>query len=607
MASNVVRATLLADAQRFKAGFKDAEQAAGGFEQRIDRTAGLVKAVLAGAAVAAVKQFVDDSVAAFSNLNESLNALEVQYGSHADGIKQLGQAAAGSIGESNAKFNQFAVSISSFASQIAGDGGDVVGVVDDLSKRTADFASVMNLDFSEASEKFRSGLAGESEPLRQYGIDVSAARVETFAYANGIAVAGEELTEAQKVQARYGTIMEQTSKTQGDFANTAEDYANKTRIAAAETENHKALIGETLVPIKGLQSELDLLANKTLAVLTVQFNQLFGNISDADGAIAEFQILTGQAADSLEAAVTINKEYGTSFEDLFAKMQFSEDGLHRLTGENEEFLRSIGYSQEEIDELSRLIDDRLVRATNDARDAARHHKDATDDQTGGMEELGGKTDEATSALQRFEDEVRSQIDPLFAAWDAEQRLAEAQQAVIDLEEDKKNGTPEWEAAVRDLISANLDMEAALIRVATETGITRGEFETQLRGMKGVTDEMIQRMLEKFDELNFYNWRTQIVTIEGRQVGFGLPRVLPQAPEAHDGAIIDGPPGSEVLIRAMAGETIHPTHKTPAATARQLTEAQAPQPVQRMLTINLVFDGRVLAQVIRDYDRALLPD
>jgi len=57
------------------------------------------------------------------------------------------------------------------------------------------------------------------------------------------------MTEAEKVQARYGLIMEQTAQMSGDFANTSDGLANSQRILAAEMENAKATIGEALVPV----------------------------------------------------------------------------------------------------------------------------------------------------------------------------------------------------------------------------------------------------------------------------------------------------------------------------------------------------------------------
>jgi len=183
-----------------------------------------------------------------SNLGESVNAVKVTFGSAAEGILKLGEDAATAVGLSNAEFNGLAVQFSSFATTIAGKGGDVVGTMKEMTGRAADFASVMNIDVGEAARIFQSGLAGETEPLKKFGIDLSAAAVNAYAAANGIGAVGKELTESEKVTARYGLLMEQTAKTQGDFANTSDSAANATRIAKAELENASASLGASLTP-----------------------------------------------------------------------------------------------------------------------------------------------------------------------------------------------------------------------------------------------------------------------------------------------------------------------------------------------------------------------
>lgn len=207
-------------------------------------------AATAGVAMAAagIGKFFTQSVSQASDLNESLNAVNVSFGANAAGIKKLGEEAATSLGLSTQQFNQLAVGFTAFTEKIAGPGGDVVKVMDDLTTRGADFASVMNLDVNEAMGLFRAGLAGETEPLRRYGIDVSEASVKAYAYANGIAATGTELTEQQKIQARYGSIMEQTNKMAGDFANTSDGLANAQRILKAEFANVQAEVGSALLP-----------------------------------------------------------------------------------------------------------------------------------------------------------------------------------------------------------------------------------------------------------------------------------------------------------------------------------------------------------------------
>jgi hypothetical protein len=210
------------------------------------------KASLVGAAGAGALafKFGADAIGEASDLGESINALNVSYGKSAKGVKRLGREAADSLGLSNNAFNDIAVQFSGFSKTIAGGGGKkVIGVLDDLSTRGADFASVMNLDVSEALGLFQSGLAGETEPLRKFGIDLSAAAVTAHAYKTGIAEAGEELTEQQKVQSRYALLMKETSKTQGDFANTSDSLANRQRKLTARWDNAQAKLGKGLLPV----------------------------------------------------------------------------------------------------------------------------------------------------------------------------------------------------------------------------------------------------------------------------------------------------------------------------------------------------------------------
>ena len=220
---------------------------------------------MGGGILGAAKSFIGPLAAAFaiggafsfgrgaieeaSNLSESLNAVKVSFGDVSTEIVKLGETASTRLGLSQNQFNSIATQFSAFAGTIAGAGGDVAGVIDTLSTRGADFASVMNLEVSDALGLFQSGLAGETEPLRRYGIDLSAAAVEAYAMANGIGEAGRELTEAEKVQARYGSLLEQTSKVQGDFTNTADGLANSQRIANARFADAQAQLGQAFLPI----------------------------------------------------------------------------------------------------------------------------------------------------------------------------------------------------------------------------------------------------------------------------------------------------------------------------------------------------------------------
>lgn len=198
---------------------------------------------------AGIVKGVGDATGAASDLNESINAINVAYGESAEGILDLSDNAARGLGLTSEEFNSLAVRFSGFSSNIVGEGGDVVGFIDELTGRGTDFASVFNLDVDEALGLFQSGLAGETEPLRRFGIDLSAAAVESYALAEGIASGTGPLTEAEKQQARYGLLLQETSDVQGDFANTSDGLANQQRIMAARWGDLQAAIGQAFIPV----------------------------------------------------------------------------------------------------------------------------------------------------------------------------------------------------------------------------------------------------------------------------------------------------------------------------------------------------------------------
>ena len=242
-------------------------------------------AMIGGAiAAAGLGVFLKDSITGASDLGESINAVNVTFGEAAAGITALAEGASSAIGLTQTDFNALSVRFSSFANSIAGPGGDVVSVIDDMTTRAADFASVMNLEVAEAAEVFQSGLAGETEPLKRYGIDLSAAAVENYALANGIASSASEMTEAQKVQARYGLLMESTSKTQGDFANTSDSLANGMRILKAEFGELQASLGAAMLPaLQGVVGAM----NKLVPALEKPMKKVGKALGDAMGSVVD--------------------------------------------------------------------------------------------------------------------------------------------------------------------------------------------------------------------------------------------------------------------------------------------------------------------------------
>ena len=219
---------------------------AGGFGKALGGLAAVAGTALAGIGIG---RFFKDSIMQASDLGESINALNVAFGDSAEGIMDFGKTSAKELGVAQVDFNNAAVRFSAFADRIVGAGNDSSQFIGDITTRAADFASVFNIDVSEALQVFQSGLAGEAEPLKRFGINLLDSEVRAYALANGIGSVGGQLTETEKVQARYGLLLQSTNKVQGDFKNTSDGLANSQRILQATFKDLQAEVGENLTPV----------------------------------------------------------------------------------------------------------------------------------------------------------------------------------------------------------------------------------------------------------------------------------------------------------------------------------------------------------------------
>lgn len=111
-----------------------------------------------------------------------------------------------------------------------------------------DLSSFFNITVADAMQKLQSGIAGELEPLRRLGYDLSQARLQEIAFANGITQSVSSMNQAQKSQLRYIAIMTQVTTAQGDMARTLESPANQLRILQAASTQAARALGNIFIP-----------------------------------------------------------------------------------------------------------------------------------------------------------------------------------------------------------------------------------------------------------------------------------------------------------------------------------------------------------------------
>jgi hypothetical protein len=189
------------------------------------------------------------AISAASDAEELQSAFNQTFGSMAGAMNEWAQASGDALGRSTQSMQRAAGSFGSFFNQAASTREEAAKMSQTFAVLTQDLSSFYNVSESDALNKLRSGLSGESEPLRDFGVFLSEATVEAKAFELGLAATKKELTEQDKVLARYQLILEGTAAAQGDVERTSGSFANQVRRLQAAFEELKVAIGERLLPI----------------------------------------------------------------------------------------------------------------------------------------------------------------------------------------------------------------------------------------------------------------------------------------------------------------------------------------------------------------------
>ena len=194
--------------------------------------------------------FAKSGIAVASDLQEVQNVVDVTFGEQgAAAVEDFAKKAAGSFGMSELSAKKFTGTMGAMLKSMNLDDDAVQDMSLALTGLAGDMASFYNLDAEEAFAKLRSGISGETEPLKQLGINMSVANLEAYAMSQGINTAWKEMSAAEQATLRYQYIMQATADAQGDFARTSDSYANQQRILQLNMENLSASIGKKVLPI----------------------------------------------------------------------------------------------------------------------------------------------------------------------------------------------------------------------------------------------------------------------------------------------------------------------------------------------------------------------
>jgi hypothetical protein len=215
------------------------------------------------------KQLVD----AASNLEESQSKVNVVFGASSKAVTDFASTAAKSMGISKQAALEATGTYGNLLQAFGVAQPQAVEMSTTLVQLAGDLASFNNTSVDEAITALRSGLSGETEPLKRFGVAINDVRLKQEALNMGLYSGKGNLDINAKTQAAYALILKDTSIAQGDYARTSDGVANTQKTLAAQFENLKGLLGTALVPM--YKSLLSVVQGSILPVMT-KFADLVG-------------------------------------------------------------------------------------------------------------------------------------------------------------------------------------------------------------------------------------------------------------------------------------------------------------------------------------------
>ncbi|MFA5937669.1 MAG: phage tail tape measure protein, partial [Candidatus Paceibacterota bacterium] len=184
-----------------------------------------------------------------SDLNETVNKVNVAFGESANKVQEWGNTTLKSLGlakgsalDAAALFGDMATSMGLPQQAAADMSMKMVGL-------GADLASFKNISFEEAQTALAGVFTGETESLKRLGVVMTQTQLDAFALAQGLGKTTSEMSQAELVNLRYAFVMDKTKNAQGDFARTSDGTANQLRIMQETFKETSATIGQNLLPI----------------------------------------------------------------------------------------------------------------------------------------------------------------------------------------------------------------------------------------------------------------------------------------------------------------------------------------------------------------------
>lgn len=276
------------------------------------------------------------------------------------------------LGMNIQEVTQFASQLASVTNSVGQVGEVSLATAESLTMLAGDISSLFNIDFKDVAKNLQSGLIGQSRALYRYGIDITNATLQTYAFGLGLEKSVSEMTQAEKMQLRLIAILDQSKVSWGDLANTIQSPSNQIRMLTNNISELGTVFGQLFIPM--LSKVLPYVNG-----LTIALKRLFVNLASFMGIEIDLDAFGQGYNDSLDDTADGFDEVADSIEKTNKALR-GFDELKTISSANTVSLSGVDETGNTIDltdeikkaseEYQRVWDEAFAQMENRAEDFA---------------------------------------------------------------------------------------------------------------------------------------------------------------------------------------------------------------------------------------------
>ena len=337
-AVETLKVRLIADGKDLDATLVKGERGLEKFGDTASKSGGLVGTALgtaAGIGIAKVTELatrIPEATAALFRMateaEETESKFRTVFGSSADIVTAFGERFGHMMGLTRTEFQGLASDTGAIVSAFGMSSDATAEFSNDVLKLAGDLQSFHNVPIEETFAALRSGLTGETEPLKRFGIIMDAAAVQAQALVEAQKRGIDASSQQAQAYARLTLMTTRANKAIGDMERTQGQTAGQMRQLAARTREVYQTFAQELAPtfgyvidlLTGLADGSEGAATALASKLARGVFDVVAIVADMIGAIsASISTLGGlvSASGSSASALSILKHVGGDVVEMF--------------------------------------------------------------------------------------------------------------------------------------------------------------------------------------------------------------------------------------------------------------------------------------------------